>query len=170
MTSSSEPSLNPTVTFEVGRVMMRPRSRVVSSDVLFLPSSMMASPILIFSLVIVVTPPLTTRFPLIETPPDTTRTFAPTSSTYTFDPILRVCWGFVLMIPTLEDVTKELWDVLLKYTVLASITLPRSVAPSRVVSIISVAASPDSVISFVSLLYIKSTIFGSSYSGLLRMG
>ena len=89
MANSLELSLKPMITFDSvsGRCMRRPKSRVVSSDVLFLPISMIASPTERFSVIITVVPPFTVKFPSttrlskIATLPETTRTFEPNSST-----------------------------------------------------------------------------------------
>ena len=109
--------------------MMRPKSVVVSLDVLFAPSSIIPSPILRFSLVIVVTPPLTTRFPSIDTPPVTTRTLEPASSTYRFDPTLKVYPGVEFAIPTFDSVTKAV--VLLTKRTTSAVTLPWFVTAAK---------------------------------------
>ena len=149
---------------------MRPKSVVVSLDVLFAPSSIIPSPILRFSLVIVVTPPLTTRFPSIDTPPVTTRTLEPASSTYRFDPTLKVCPGVEFAIPTFDSVTKAV--VLLTKRTTSAVTLPWLVTAAKPWSpMISEALTPDSTISLVSVLYIMSTTVGlDAYSVSRRTG
>ena len=152
-------SLNPTVTFEAGRPIISPKSKVKSPDVLFLPSSIIASSMMRLLLVIAVTLPITSRSPMTRAPPETTRTLDPVSSMYRFDPTLKVWPGVEFAIPTFDWVTRAV-VLLTKLTTLA-VTLPWFVtAANPWLPIRSEALSPDSTSSLVSVLYIISTTVG----------